>query len=399
MKYSWIVIAWLGPTLEDILLHSDLCSVEVNPGFLKPMGITSERSYRPWIVKPTLEVWQEVCRRINSESEGHASGRSSQLSLQDKDSLKALFYNFNIRFYRPGTLCIEVEMGNDMGNGVEHFFIERELSSHISASLAVNTLIGMIGSGQPHNYPKTSSYSARPAMLFMAPISQEGFSSWKKDNKNLLAGLLINNRNYGLASEDLADKIFDKNKELDVKYAKSAFSMVSKQGVLTAHPENSSDLIRDIKREHKRRFRFLEYALALQKFTEKYQEVYADDKIKAQFLLFLCIPFLRESVNLPKTVTGSNTWKILSDEFSLERSLDEIELDHLEESKDQEKFYIKLIPGNYDSKEYMKYVRSITRPHRNIVLRDFSDKKIIAFAIPVMVTLVGFIIAYIYKSK
>lgn len=231
-------------------------------------------------------------------------------------------------------------------------------------------------------------------MLLPAGVEETDFQSWREENKDRLVGLLINNRHFARASADLAQKIFDKNKELDVKYAKSAFSMISKQGVLTAYSNEGTDLRRDLEREHLRRFRFLEYALALQKFTEKYQEIRADNRERAEFLLFLCLPFLNEKANLPKTVTGSNTWRILAEEFSLERAVGVLESNHIEESRNKEKYYTNMPPGNYDAFDYLKNVRAATRPYRNWFARDFADKRIFQFIIATSLTILGVIIAY-----
>lgn len=394
MKHSWVVVAWVGPELEEIILRNDLFIVEDNPGFLKPIGITAERSYRPWVVTPKLEVWQEICRRINSETEGQALGRSSQLTFQDRGRTSPLAYSFTVRFYRPGTICIEVNMVASIGSSIEEFFVNRDLSTHTSASVAVDTLLGIIRSGQLKNYPRSNSLSAKPAMLYAAPTDQEHFSEWKEENDDALAGLLINNPRYKLSSDDLTRKIFEKNKELDVKYAKSAFSVVSKQGVLTAYPADGSDLNRDINREHKRRFRFLEYALALQKFTEKYQEIRINDRTRAEFLLFLCAPFLRKDVNLPKTVTGTQTWKILAEEFALERSLDVIENVHLEQSEAQEIYYTQLAPEIYGSINYMKYVRPITRPYRSWIKRDLPSNGIVFTVAGLLIAMIAAAIAF-----
>lgn len=226
-------------------------------------------------------------------------------------------------------------------------------------------------------------------MLYAAPTSQAGFDEWKQKNKALLVGLLLNIPHYKSSSDEFVENIFKINKEINVKYAKSALSIVSKQGVLTAYPSNASDLMRDIEREHARRFRFLEYALVLQKFVEQFQQIRVTDKVKADFLLFLAAPFLRGDANLPRTVTGSNTWKILSDEFSLSRSLSGLESVHIEESKAQEKFYTKLKPEVYGSLTYMDEVSRATKPHRNWVLKDLADKKLLGLLVAIVAALLG----------
>lgn len=366
-----------------------MCAVDENPGFLKPIGITSERSYRPWVVQPNLEVWQEICRKINHDTVGRAQGRSSLLTLSNNKTSSGFKYSFTVRFYRPGIICIEVQMFDEIGLDPSDFFRNRDLQNHLEASMVVKTLLGILASGQTTNYSVVSSYSARPAMLYAAPTSQAGFDEWKQQNKALLVGLLLNIQHYESSSDEFIEKIFSLNKEINVKYAKSALSIVSKQGVLTAYPSEGADLMRDIKREHARRFRFLEYALVLQKFVEKFQQIRVADKVKADFLLFLAAPFLRGDANLPRTVTGSNTWKILSDEFSLSRSLSALENVHIEESKAQEKFYTKLEPEVYGSLKYMDEVSSATKSHRNWVLKDLGDKKLLGFVVAIVGALLG----------
>lgn len=285
-------------------------------------------------------------------------------------------------------------MLDEMGEGAEDFFRNRELNNHSSATLAVQSLLGILATGQIKNYSALNSFSARPAMLYAAPISESGFEKWKAKNKALLVGLLLNIRHYKSSGDEFVETIFKINNEINVKYAKHAFSIVSKQGVLTAYPSKGSDLMRDIEREHARRFRFMEYALVLQKFTEQYQQIRVHDKVKAEFLLFLCSPFLREDANLPRTVTGSNTWKLLSNEFSLPKSLSSIEEVHIEESKNQEKYYTKLNLEVYGSLNYLSEVFRVTKPHRNWVLRDLGDKKILGLVITVLALLVA-----IFKLK
>lgn len=384
MKHSWVVVAWISPELEDVLLKSDVCSVEENPGFLKPIGITSERAYRPWVILPTLEVWQEICRKINHESGGSAQGRNSLLTLSDDKTGQKSRYSFTVRFYRPGIICIEVQMLDELGDQPSDFFRNRNFHNHLSASLAVQSLLGILASGQTKNYPAIYSFSARPAMLYAAPTRQDEFEGWKQNHKALLVGLLLNIPNYEYSSEEFVNDILGANKEINVKYAKGALSIVSKQGLLTVYPVQGSDLLRDIQREHARRFRFLEYALILQKLLEQFQQIRVADKVKADFLLFLVSPFLRGDVNLPRSVTGSNTWKILSDEFSLSRSLSALDGVHIEDSKAQEKYYAKLNPETYGSLAYMEDIYKITRPYRNWILRDLADKKVLGFLVAVL---------------
>ncbi|ESY22381.1 hypothetical protein X751_05605 [Mesorhizobium sp. LNJC395A00] len=232
-------------------------------------------------------------------------------------------------------------------------------------------------------------------MLMSAPVGESDFEVWRDNTKEELVGLLINNKHFDRASDYLIQKIFEKNKEMDVKYAKSVLSMISKQGVITVYPSGGDDLARDINREHIRRFRFLEYALALQKFVEKYRDIRSDNRERAEFLLFLCMPFLSEKANLPKTVTGTNTWRILAEEFSLERSVGALEKTYLLESDSKEDYYVSIQTRGYDSLDYMDNVYRVTRPHRNWIRKDFTSNKIIAWTISTAVAIFGAILAYL----
>lgn len=396
MQYSWIVLAWVGPDLEDRLLKSDLASVEPNPGFLKPLGIVSERAYRPWVIKPYIEVWQEISRKINRETDGKVFGRSSQFTIQDSTGSKPRHYNFNLRFYRPGTLCVEVHLVEDIGQSTEDFFSDRDLANHPFVPTVVDCLIGIISTGQLSGYPTSNSYSAKPAMLMPAPVGENDFETWRDSSKDEIVGLLINNKHFDHASDYLVQKIFDKNKEMDVKYARSVLSLISKQGVITTYPAQGGDLARDIKREHVRRFRFLEYALALQKFIEKYRDIRTDNRERAEFLLFLCTPFLSEKANLPKTVTGTNTWRILAEEFSLERSVGALEKTHTSESEAKEEYYIAIKGGGYDARNYMENVYNVTRPSRNWLARDFRSSKIVPWVITTLVAILIGLLKYFF---
>jgi hypothetical protein len=393
MNYSWVVLAWIDPELEERITKSDFFVVERNPGFLKPLGIPSDRAYRPWVVRPRVEVWQEVARKINRETTGRAIGRTSKLTLQDDENSPTSTYNFNIRFYRPGTLCIEVKLEDSLGNTADEFFHYRDFQIHRSATTVVDSLIGIIGTGHTKGYPENNSYSAKAAMLFPAPVDDQYFPEWKTKNKDQLVGLLINNRHYDKASTELSDKIFEKNKDLDVKYAKSAFSMISKQGVLTAYPDKGKDLQQDLNREHLRRFRFLEYALAIQKFVEKYPQIRVQNRDRADFLLHLCQPFLSERTNFPKTVTGSNTWRILAEEFGLERSVGGLESAFIDEVEAKQKYYIEIPSAEYDAFDYLDKVMAATSKHRSWISRDFGDKKILPWSITTVVAIVAVVVA------
>jgi CBS domain-containing protein len=393
MYFSWVALAWVDADLEDRITKSDFFSVSRNPGFLKPLGISTDRAYRPWLIKPSLEAWQEVVRKINRETTGKAEGRNSTLKLWDTGEANGKTYYFNIRFYRPATICVEVRLKEPLGTSPEEYFHLRDLKSHPSASAVVDSLIGIISSGDIRNYPSQNSYSAKTAMRYPVPVSEEEFPEWKNRNKDLLVGLLINNTLYQKSSPELSETIFRKNKELDVKYAKSAFSMISKQGVLTAYPKEGSDLAVDLDREHLRRFRFLEYALAIQKFVEKYTQIRSENRERADFLLHLCQPYLSENASFPKTVTGSNTWSILAQEFSLEKSVGHIESTLIDELNSKQKYYVNIPSDKYDTLSYLSEVQKRTRFHRNWLVRDFGDKKIVAWAITTITAIAGLTVA------
>jgi len=394
MKYSWVVIAWTDPELEDRITRSDYFKVKENPGFLKPLGIPSPRAYRPWVINPAIDVWQEIQRKINRETKGSAKGRSSVLDLKDEDGQAERRYVFTLRFYRPGTICIEVSLQNDIGATVEEWFRYRNLSEHKSAAVVVDCLIGIVRTGDIKEYPVNNSFFSKTAMLIPVEMSSEEFATWKNENRPQIAGLLINNHNYDVASPELTEKIFARNKELDIKYAKSAFSMISKQGVLTSFAVSSPQFINDISREHLKRFRFLEYASVLQKLVEQVPLIRRHDEDVADFLLYLSIPFLDEKANLAKTVTGTNTWQILAQEFGLQRSFESLEKPLIEAVEAKTKYFLTIPQSAFDALDYSGHIKSATKAHtKGWISKDFAGNKIIVFVVTTALTIVGLIIA------
>lgn len=399
MYISWVIIAWSDPELEDRITHSDFFKVKPNPGFLKPVGIPFARSYRPWLVEPRIEVWQEIIRKINRETEGAASNRSSRIFLSDTEHSDPRSYVFNVRFYRPGTICIEVKVDIDIGCEEVRIFEYRNLNNHKCARFVVDCLIGIVKHGDIKGYPQNNSFSSKPAMLISAPTTDDDFVSWKDNNKAYITGVLINNKNFKDASPELAEKIFQRNKELDIKYAKKSISLISKQGSLTVYSKSGTDLMSDLEREHTRRFRFLEYACAIQTFIGHYAEIRLNNRERADFLLHLCMPFMSEKTNFPKTVTGSNTWRILAQEFNLEKSFEVLERNYITELSEKEKYYIDIPQKEYDSLEYMTHVLKATRKHRSWVIKDFGGSKLIQWVVGTMIALIIPTIAIITYLK
>ena len=110
MLLSWIAISKIEPDAYRSIGFNDFIKISRNPGFLKPLGITSERAYRPWVISPHIEVWQEVARRINRELNGSARGRSSVLKIVDAGHENERTVSFAIRFYRPNIIAVEIHL-------------------------------------------------------------------------------------------------------------------------------------------------------------------------------------------------------------------------------------------------------------------------------------------------
>jgi hypothetical protein len=86
MLFSWIALSKIGVDAYLSIASNDFVQIGRNPGFLKPLGITSERAYRPWLVSPGIETWQEIERKINRDLGGHVRGRSSVLKIREQQS-------------------------------------------------------------------------------------------------------------------------------------------------------------------------------------------------------------------------------------------------------------------------------------------------------------------------
>jgi hypothetical protein len=67
MLISWLVISKLEPDAYSRIINNDFVKISKNPGFLKPIGITTKQANSPWLVEPGIDVWQEIVRRINKD--------------------------------------------------------------------------------------------------------------------------------------------------------------------------------------------------------------------------------------------------------------------------------------------------------------------------------------------
>jgi hypothetical protein len=287
MLFSWIAISKIEMNAYESICSNDYIKVNKNPGFLKPIGFVSPRAYRPWLISPLIDVWQEIERRINREMGGHARGRSQVLTIAEAGDAEERVFSFTIRFYRPNIIAIEVRLKTEVDISLAEAFRFRELAGHPCVYAAVDSLIGIIRSGSASAYPRQNSFYSRPAIIIANPGDETVFQDWRESNKSIISNLLINNQNYEYSSDDLAEDIFSRNKDVDAKFSRGAFSLISKQGILTAYAGGPPVVAVRIPDEHRKRVLYLEYALVLAEFISSFVEMRQKTKIWPTFFFFL----------------------------------------------------------------------------------------------------------------
>jgi hypothetical protein len=402
MFFSWIAIAKIDLDAHIQLPSNDYLKVSPNPGFLNPLGITSSRAYRPWLISLQIDVWQEIQRRINKEVGGIATGRSQVLQITEPNSSFSQTVTFTTRFYRPNIIAIEVQLKTEMQASLQDAFVFRELESHPSIYAAVDSIIGIVKSGSARGYERNNSFFSRPAILIPLTVTSDQFSSWKENNKNLIANLLINNKLYDAADPTLAEKIFERNKDIDIKYSNVGFSLVSKQGIVTVYSENSTELAKHLAAEHNKRFRFLEYALALREFISEYPDYRQHNENLADFLLFLAMPFCLEKASLPKTVTGTLVWQILSEELRFSVEVEKLDTHFLKKLEEKSEIFSKIEHKEFHSFQFHEKVAQAFREARKNWLQRFYESHSALtwlFGTTIALSGVGLAVAKLYLDR
>jgi hypothetical protein len=325
--------------------------VTPNPGFLKFLGITAARAPQPWSIDPRIEIWQAVERRIRDLG-GSAKGRSRLLYIRGHNETVEYPVQFLLRFHRPNLLIIDVEIVEDLDVPLGSIFGIRSLSAHSAVLAAVDNLIGMIKSGSIRDYSTENSLSFKPELLIPVAVSQDRFEHWRQENQNLIVGLAINNPSYDAADPDLAAKIFEQNREINIKFSRGAFSLVNKQGILTALSGSDLKFMKQIEKEHRRRCHFLELGLVCGEFLSNYLRYRQQDEDMADFLLYLGLPLYQKDVRFPKTVSGTFVWKTLSEDLGLPMLLEQVDKHFLNAVEDKTEFFQDLDEGHYHSLDF-----------------------------------------------
>lgn len=394
MLLSWIAISKIEPEAYRSIDFNDLIKISRNPGFLKPLGITSERAYRPWVISPHIEVWQEIERRINRELNGSARGRSSVLKIVEAGDENERTVSFAIRFYRPNIIAVEIHLKTELNISLEEAFSLRDLKAHPATYAAVDSLIGIIKSGSIKGYSRNNSFFSRPAIVIPVDVVADEFGTWRESNKEIVANLLINNAIYDFADSELAQKIFARNKDVDIKFSRGAFSLISKQGVLSAYASKHSGVLKTyLQKEHFKRVRYLEFALALREFVSEFLVTRQQNEDVADFLLFLGQPFIGESVSIPKSVTGTYVWQILSKELKFNTVIESLDKHILDEVDKKVEHFLALKQSDYDSLDFAEKLNVAMRGYRrNWFERAYARHKAVFWIIGALITISGIVI-------
>jgi hypothetical protein len=374
MLLSWIVIAEVDLDAYQSIRGDAYLDLESNPGFLKRIGITSTRSYRPWLVVPDFVVWQKITHRVNEDLGSSATGRTSVLTLTDPGKSSPKRYSFNIRLYRPNILAIEVKVLDDISCELADAFDVRQLSAHIAASYVVDLLIGFIKSGNLEEITLGNSSFSRPVIYFPVDVEPDKFSAWKEENKHLLAGLAINNTHWASADPLLADKIFESNRDVDIKYARHATSIINKQGILTAFTSQERDVSKTVAKEHDKRIVFLELAWAMREFTSHMPRLREWNENVTDFLYYLATPMLANGAVLANSVNGTHIWSILSKELALSNSIENLHGNIIKEIEEKFSYFSKFSESEFDSAVFADRVDYVVKRHGKSIIEKFYGR-------------------------
>ncbi|MDG2530538.1 hypothetical protein [Caulobacter endophyticus] len=375
MLLSWITIAEVGLDAYESIGGDAHLRLQPNPGFLKEISIGDTRAYRPWAVIPDLSVWQAVVRDINQAFGGQASGRTSTLTLTDPGQINARRYTFSIRLYRPNILAIEVRLLDSIDCDLAEAFAVRELAVHRAASRVVDLLIGIVKSGNLHDIELRNSRIERPIIYFPVDIDPAAFEDWKEENKRLIAGLATNNKKWKSQDPDFADKIFDANREIDIKHSSHALSIVNKQGIVTAFTSQEETVRIDMMRDHEKRIVFLEFALALHKFSTKFPRIRESNENLADFLYYLAKPMLQENAIIPKSVNGTHIWSVISKDLALPDSIGKISTHTASIIESKFQYFSTLSEEDFDHMDFLDHVQDSIRRHGKWPLERLYERR------------------------
>jgi hypothetical protein len=398
MFFSWIAIARLDADSYQHIVKSDYVEVAENPGFLKLLGFKTARAYRPWLVSPRIDVWQEIERRIHRELKGAARGRSSVLKILEASELAEKTFTFTIRFYRPNILAIEIHLKTEIEASIHDAFRLGQLEAHPAALAAVDSLVGIIRSGSTRGYPRNNQFFARSAILAPIGLNEVDFKKWEVDNRGVIANLSINNSSYAVADKALADAIFSRNKDANIKFSGAGFSLVSKQGILTVYSDMDNAFRRHLVNEHSRRIRFLELGLALREFLLEFTACRQQNEDVADFLFYLSRPLITDTPNIMTTATGAYVWKILAEELGFNNFMNFMDSHLRDQLEKKTPNMLKIQEIDYHALDFDKKVSAALRSfHRNWLEKAYDRHKVLFWILGAVITVVAALLKIVVK--
>jgi hypothetical protein len=261
----------------------------------------------------------------------------------------------------------------------------------------VDSLIGIIRSGSTSGYPRNNSFFVRPAILVPIKLTGQEFRKWIDENKGVIANLSINNSAYAVADAALADTIFSRNYDINIKFSAGGFSLVSKQGILTVYSEHAGDL-KAIVKEHFRRSRFLELALALREFILEFTAYRQQNEDVADFLFYLGRPLITDAPNITTTATGAYVWKILSEELGFKHFIESMDKHLLDELDQKTPYILKIQQNSYHALDFDKRVSaSLRRFHRNWFEKAYERHKVVFWVFGAVIAAAGVLLKVFVK--
>jgi hypothetical protein len=94
----------------------------------------------------------------------------------------------------------------------------------------------------------------------------------------------------------------------------------------------------------------------------------------ADFLLFLGLPFINESANIPKSVTGTHIWKILSSELRFGSAIEKVDKSVMLGIELKSEYFLKFPQQEYDDLDFEKKLKFYLKGFRRNIVQRLYDR-------------------------
>lgn len=389
-SYSWIVLAEARDLTFSVPTDSTTLRLKTNPGFVKNLGIRDARAVYPFLIEPSIEVWQEVVRSATKYTGLAISGKSPVLRISNPGG-SDIRIAFVVKFFRPNIFALNVSLLDDATLQDRDAFDRRDLRRHSGIYHLVDSLVGILRSGDFRTYERNNHLSVKPAMFLKADTRGIDFVTWLDTNKSVIANLLINNRFAEYSNPELTEQLIRKNLEHNVKTERAGLTLIDKQGLLTVASAADFAACAHLWSEHQKKLRLFELSYVLQRFLSGISGHRTKKEDAADFLLYLVAPSISEPQSFfAKSVTNFQSWLVLMSEFDLARAFKSIPAvkDGSAPAKDQ--YFAKIpAPSFYESGIEQKIRTALKRYRKSRFEVFYLQHQFLAWVITTLVALLA----------